>query len=97
MLSESPYIKIGNEFLNVHESVVMNILNYRNQYALINKILKQAIETNSYVYWASLAYNIQTSVNMLKGNQIMNIGGVKMEVNNVKDTGSETSKENVKS
>lgn len=110
-LSESPNIEIEDDFLNVHESVVINILNYRNQYALINKMLRRAmcqdkktvknddyqtIEKNSYVRKASLVYNVQTNVNMLKENQTTKMGGVKMEVSNVKNTGSETSKENVK-
>ncbi len=110
-LSESPNIEICDDSLNVHESVVMNILNYRNQYALINKMLRRAmcqdkktvknddyqtIEKNSYVRKASLVYNVQTNVNMLKENQTTKMGGVKMEVSNVKNTGSETSKENVK-
>ncbi len=88
-ISERPYIKNGT---NVHESVVLNILNYHNQYSLINKLLKMALETNSIVYMATRVYNIQARINMIQKEK-KKIGGVKMELNYVKKSGYELRKE----
>ena len=34
-LEQHPYVKLSNEFVNVHESVVMNILQYHKQYSFL--------------------------------------------------------------
>ena len=47
LLGKYPYIKIKNEFVNIHEIVVINLLQYRNQYQLLDKVLKAAVETGS--------------------------------------------------
>lgn len=92
-ISEHPHIKNGSDFINVHEDVVMNILKYRNQYAIINKILKLAIETDSYVYRAGLIYNIQVGADLKQKDKAKETGGVNVELNYVKKSGYELRKE----
>ncbi len=43
-LAEQPYVKTNNDYWNVHEEAVINILQYRSQYAAINKLLKLSLE-----------------------------------------------------
>lgn len=87
-LSEHPYVKDGNEFLNVHEATIMNILRYRNQYTLLNRLLKLAIENSSVVYIASLVYDIQFRTSMMQSGKVLKkTGGGKMDINNVRNDG----------
>lgn len=99
-LSEHPFIKNRNDFMNLHENVVMNILQYRNQYALINMLLKLAMDnvsmvyTTSMVHMASTVYDIQLRVNMIqKGMLSKKTGGGKMDLNYVKRDGYKLRKE----
>lgn len=93
-LSEHPFIKNRNDFMNIHETVVMNILQYRNQYALINMLLKLAIDNNSMVYTAATVYDIQFRVNMIQKDMMSEkTGGGKMDLNYVKKDGYKLRKE----
>lgn len=93
-LSEHPYIKFQNDFMNIHENVVMNILRYRSQYTMINKILKLAIDDNKMVYKAANVYDVQQRVNMIQKNvTAKKTGGTRMELNYVKKSGYELRKE----
>lgn len=69
-LSISPYIKNGNEYQNIHETVILNILRYQNQYPLINKLLRAAIDTGGILPKAGLTYDIQARTNLLRKNEI---------------------------
>lgn len=87
-LSNHPYIKVGGDFWNVHEEVIMNILKYRSQYQILNKILRLALENGSLVVTAGFVYDIQLRVNLKKkNNEIM--GGVIMNRYKVRDSGYE--------
>lgn len=93
-LSEHPYIKLQNDFVNVHEAVVMNILRYHNQYVIINKILKLAIDDNKMIYKAAIVYDVQQRINMIQKKKTeKKTGGVRMELNYVKKSGYELRKE----
>lgn len=63
-LSKHPYVKNGSDYINVHESVILNILRYRSQYDLLNTLLKIAIETNGVVYTAANVYDVQLRTNI---------------------------------
>lgn len=65
-LGKYPYIKIGNDFLNVHEAVVLNILQYRNQYALLNKLMRALLDTGNGLATAYCVYMIQIWTNRVK-------------------------------
>lgn len=58
-LGMHPYVKMKGEFYNVHEVVVMNILQYRNQYVLLNKLLREALDTDGLIITAYWVYVIQ--------------------------------------
>lgn len=94
-LSEHPLIKTGKDnWWNVHEEVLLNILRYRSQYGIINKILKLSIDNNSMIYMADNIYNIQVYVNMIQSGMISKkTGGGKMELNYVKKDGYKLRKE----
>lgn len=91
-LSKHPYIKIGNNFMNVHENVLLNILRYRNQYGILNKILKLAIETNTLTYTASLVYDVQLKVSILQKYD-NRMGGALMNRYEVREQGYDLRKE----
>lgn len=59
LLGKFPYTKIGSEFVNVHETAVINLLQYRNQYQLLNQLLKAAIENEILNFYANCVYEIQ--------------------------------------
>ncbi len=59
LLGKFPYVKIRNEFVNVHETAVINLLQYRNQYQLLNQLLKAAIEDDVFNFYANWIYEIQ--------------------------------------
>lgn len=76
-LSKVPYVKIENNFWNIHENVILNILKYHNQYEIINKLLRMEIEDKKTLFKAGLVYNIQLKINLLRkkeknGGELMN-------------------------
>ena len=72
----------------VHGDVVTNILRYRNQYGILNKILKISIDTNTFIPIASLVYDVQLRVSILQKNT-KKIGGAVMNRYSVRDSGYE--------
>ena len=40
-----PYIMIEGEYINIHEQVVLNILNFKGQELLLNRVLRASIES----------------------------------------------------
>ena len=58
-LSKDPNVKIKNDFLNVYESSIENLINYNNQYRLINRLIKASIETESILSRAVLVFKMQ--------------------------------------
>lgn len=87
-LSTHPYVKLGKEYWNIHEDVIMNILNYRNQYHIVNKILRLALETGGLIVAAGFVYEIQLRVSLKQKNS-KNIGGEVMSRYKVRDCGYE--------
>lgn len=75
-LSRHPFIKYGKDFINIHENVIMNILKYRNQYYLLDKLLKHAIDAKEIIGTSWLVYDIQARIEIIKnsdkGGSIMN-------------------------
>jgi CRISPR-associated protein Cst1 len=75
-LSKHPFVKVEDEFINVHEKVIMNILNYRNQYSLLNMLLKNALDVKETIITAWFVYEVQfrsmSIKNGDKGGKIMN-------------------------
>jgi CRISPR-associated protein Cst1 len=75
-LSKHPFVKVENEFINIHERVIMNILNYRNQYSLLNMLLKNALDVKETIITAWFVYEVQfrsmSIKNGDKGGKIMN-------------------------
>lgn len=65
-LEQHPYVKLSNEFVNVHESVVMNILQYHKQYSLLNQILKESLENAGVIPTAYWVYVIQLCISIEK-------------------------------
>ena len=64
-LGKYPYVKVKNEFINVHEQVVFNILCYRNQYALLNRLLKASIDQEMLLVSAYWVYRVQIGTDMV--------------------------------
>ncbi len=91
-LSQNPYIKIGKDYWNVHEDTILNMLKYRNQYGIINKLLKAAIESDGHLFKAVSVYDIQLRMNLLTKNDIEKIGGELMNRYRVRDEGYELRK-----
>ena len=65
-LAKHPFIKVKGDFLNVHEAVVMNILNYQNQYTLLNRLMKEAIENEGILFEAYWVYVIQVWARLVR-------------------------------
>lgn len=65
-LAKHPFIKVKGDFLNVHEAVVMNILNYQNQYTLLNRLMKEAIENDGILFEAYWVYVIQVWARLVR-------------------------------
>lgn len=87
-LSKYPSVKIGKDWWNIHEDVVLNILRYYNQYTIINKLLKMAMEGENVLSRAEIVYNIQLRTNLLhKENNNKNIGGKLMNRYALRDEG----------
>ena len=59
-LGQYPFTKIRNDFVNVHEQAVMNLLDHQNQYILLDSLLREAIAGNAasnfHIHWV---YEIQ--------------------------------------
>ncbi len=65
-LAQYPYVKIGKDYWNVHENVILNLLRYRNQYGILKKLMRLAIENDGIVPKAALVYEIQLQTNLIK-------------------------------
>ena len=81
-LAKSPNIKIKNEFLNVHEAVIANLFQQRNQYQLLNRLLRESIENESFSFYVNCIYEIQLWYGMVDKDEkrkeiIMNCGIMK--------------------
>ena len=72
-LGRHPFVKTGGEYLNVHEQVVYNILQYRNQYRLLNRLLKGVLEQPGILAVAYWVYVIQFWMNRVRKQE--KIGG----------------------
>ncbi len=44
LLGKFPDVKIGDDSVNVHEKVVLNLIQLRNQYGLLNILLKEDLK-----------------------------------------------------
>lgn len=64
-LQEHPNVKIKNEFWNVYEKTVWNILTYQNQYQLINRLLKESLDNNGLLYSAFWIQEVQKYTNLM--------------------------------
>lgn len=75
-LAQHPIVKIGNEYLNVYECVILNVLQYHHQYALLNRLLKAALESEGVAGTAYIVYCVQLQSDIIKnekgGNVFMN-------------------------
>lgn len=73
-LAQHPFVKIGNT--NVYDNVILNILQYHHQYALLNRLLKASLESEGIVGTAYIVYCIQLQSDIIKsekgGNVFMN-------------------------
>jgi CRISPR-associated protein Cst1 len=58
-LAKAPVTKVRDNFINIHETVVMNLLQHREQYQLLNCLFKENIKEESknfYIFWV---YEVQ--------------------------------------
>ena len=88
-LSQYPYIKIGKDYWNIHDNVILNILRYQNQYEIINKLLKMALESDGNLFKAAFVYDIQLRTNLLSKSDGLKIGGKLMNRYGVREEGYE--------
>lgn len=65
-LAEHPIVKIDNDYLNVYEAVILNLLQYHRQYALLNKLLKASVENDGILWAASFVYNVELQTSVIK-------------------------------
>lgn len=86
-LGRSPYLKDGKDYWNVHETVMLNILRYNSQYAVINKMLKMAIDNSSILPKAGITYDIQLRTNLLQKGKPVKTGGELMNRYALRDEG----------
>lgn len=68
-LGEHPIVKIGSEFVNVYEEAVMNIVKYRNQYALLNRLMRGTFDSDGILFQASLVFYIQVQMNRMRSHK----------------------------
>jgi len=78
-LEQHPYVKLSNEFVNVHESVVMNILQYHKQYSLLNQILKESLENTGVIPTAYWVFVVQLCTSIEKRMEV-NVGSISEEL-----------------
>lgn len=57
--ADSSKVKVGNEIPNLYESVIKNLLQQRNQYQLLNRVLRECIEDEFFRFYANCIYEIQ--------------------------------------
>mgnify|MGYP000065532876 FL=1 len=81
-LAKSPNAKVKNEFLNVHEAVIANLFQQHNQYQLLNRLLRESIENESFSFYVNCIYEIQLWYGMVDKDEkrkeiIMNCGIMK--------------------
>ncbi len=72
-----PYVKIGAEYINIHESVIMNVIKYKSQTALLDKILKTTFDNPGCISSAFWVYMVMLWSNIVTGNK-ENGGNVEM-------------------
>lgn len=65
-LQAYPNVKVKNEFWNVYEKTVWNILRYQNQYQLINRLLKESLDNNGLLYSVFWIQEVQKYVNLVR-------------------------------
>lgn len=58
-LGEHPFVKIENEFLNVYEEVVMNLLQHRKQYPILIRLMRGSLETGGFGFYMHWVHQIQ--------------------------------------
>nr|WP_317284038.1 Cas8a1 family CRISPR/Cas system-associated protein [uncultured Sellimonas sp.] len=86
-LGVHPYIKMRNELMNVHETVILNILQYRDQYTLLNQLLKASIENPSVlspVYWV---YTVQLGTSITRRKEKNKERGIFMNRRKMQENG----------
>lgn len=89
-LGRYPYVKTGREYWNVHETVILNLLRYHNQYEVLGKLLKMALEGEGFLFKASFVYDIQLRSSLArKKDKTMNTGGEVMNRYAVRERGYE--------
>lgn len=89
-LGRYPYVKTGREYWNVHETVILNLLRYHNQYEVIGKLLKMALEGEGFLFKASFVYDVQLRSSLArKKDKAMNTGGEVMNRYAVRERGYE--------
>ncbi len=89
-LGRYSYVKTGREYWNVHETVILNLLRYHNQYEVISKLLKMALEGEGFLFRASFVYDIQLRSSLAwKKDKTMNTGGEVMNRYAVRERGYE--------
>lgn len=75
-LGRSPYLKDGKDDWNVHETVMLNILRYHSQYAIINKMLRISLDgVSGALSKAGITYDIQLRTSLLRRNKLLETGG----------------------
>lgn len=58
-IAEHPILKLGKGYLNIYDEVVWNIVQYHQQYRLLNFLLKETLENDGIIGSACLVYMIQ--------------------------------------
>ena len=77
-LGMHPYVRVKNELVNVHETVILNILCYRNQYALLNRLLKESIENPGILSTIYYVYKVQLGASVIRRQGETNGRGIMM-------------------
>lgn len=87
-LSQHPYVKLGGEYWNVHEEVMLNILRYHKQYRIVNKLLKLTMDTEGLLATAVFVYDIQLRTSLIQNRKENGkIGGTLMNRYKVREDG----------
>lgn len=91
-LGKAPYVKIKGEYVNVYNTVVMNLFFEKNQYSLLNQLMKALIESDRYNYYVNWVYVIELWSELICSNERINRKEIVMYCGIMKQSGADLRK-----
>lgn len=88
-LGKAPYVKIHGEYINIYDSTVMNLFYQKNQYFLLNQLMKGLIEDEKFNYYVNWVYVIQLWTEIICNGQKTNRKEIIMHCGIMKQSGAD--------